>query len=164
MNYIVIIRGPLGVGKTTISKKLAKKINAEYVSIDKVLEDNYLDLCKGGKCIPVENFITANDIIGSKIRKWLGDGKNVVIDGNFYHKEQIKYFEKNLKNNVFVFTLKCPLDTCILRDKNRPNSYGENATRAVYSLVSRFDYGIDIDANVERVKIAVESIVSHLPK
>jgi shikimate kinase len=34
MEYFVIIRGPLGVGKTTIAKRLAKQLNAKYISID----------------------------------------------------------------------------------------------------------------------------------
>ncbi len=38
MNKIIIIRGPLGVGKTTIAKLLADKIGAQYLSLDKIFK------------------------------------------------------------------------------------------------------------------------------
>jgi len=38
MSYYVIIRGPLGVGKTTISRSLAKSIGAMVVSIDQIAD------------------------------------------------------------------------------------------------------------------------------
>ena len=43
MSYFIIIRGPLGIGKSTIAKALAEILKAEYIAIDKVLEENGLD-------------------------------------------------------------------------------------------------------------------------
>ncbi len=40
MSFYIIIRGPLGCEKTTISKKLAEEIEVKYFSIDKVLDEN----------------------------------------------------------------------------------------------------------------------------
>ena len=37
MRKIILIRGPLAVGKSTVAKLVAKKINAEYLSLDKIL-------------------------------------------------------------------------------------------------------------------------------
>ena len=39
MKQGILIRGPLGIGKTTIAKLLAKKLGAERFHIDKVLEE-----------------------------------------------------------------------------------------------------------------------------
>ena len=36
--YYVIIRGPLGCGKSTLSEKLSKSIHAKHISIDRVLD------------------------------------------------------------------------------------------------------------------------------
>jgi len=36
MSYLVIIRGPLGVGKTTIAKKLTVRLEGKYFSVDKI--------------------------------------------------------------------------------------------------------------------------------
>ncbi len=40
MSFYIIIRGPLGCGKSTIAKALSKKLNAKYFAIDKILEEN----------------------------------------------------------------------------------------------------------------------------
>ena len=42
MSFYIIVRGPLGCGKSTIAEKIAKIIKAEYVPIDRVLDENNL--------------------------------------------------------------------------------------------------------------------------
>ncbi|MBU0577329.1 ATP-binding protein [Patescibacteria group bacterium] len=163
MNHFIIIRGPLGVGKTTISKKLAKILDAEYVSIDTVLSDNELDKVnesEGG--IPVKNFIKGNKIVMPQIKDNLSNGKTVIIDGCFYHKEQIKHFINNLNASHFTFTLKAPVEVCIERDKGRERGYGEGAAMAVHCMVSKFDYGTVIDTDSKTADEVVQEIVGHL--
>jgi len=96
MSYYVIIRGPLGVGKSTIASNLAKILDAEHVSMDDLLNKHGLDkvLEKEG-CIPAKNYIKANEIILPTAIKKLEEGKNVIFDGCFYHKEQIDHLVKN---------------------------------------------------------------------
>ena len=94
MSNLIIIRGPLGVGKTTISKHLAERLKGIHIAIDKVLEKHELDKVKG-RCIPLQNFIKANKLILPEINKTLAKGKSVIIDGNFYHKGQITHLLKN---------------------------------------------------------------------
>lgn len=60
-----------------------------------------------------------------------------------------------------IFTLKAPVEVCIERDKNRAETYGEDAARAVHSLVSRFDYGMVIDAT-QPCDIICQQISAHL--
>lgn len=79
--YYIIIRWPLWVGKTTISKALAKKLNAKYFSIDDVLSENGLDLIdKDIGCISIKNFIKANDLVIQQIDLYLKNNIPVVID------------------------------------------------------------------------------------
>jgi len=40
--YVIIVTGTPGTGKTTLSKKLAKNLRAEYIDVNKVIENNYL--------------------------------------------------------------------------------------------------------------------------
>ena len=154
MNYI-IIRGPLGIGKTTIAKKLAEKLKAEYISIDEILHENDLDKIEG-ECIPLNNFIKANEIALPQIEK----GKTYIIDGNFYHKEQLEHLLKNLPGKHYVFTLKAPVEACIERDAQREKTYGEEAARAVHCLVLRFDYGIIIDTESKSAEEVTEELIS----
>lgn len=164
MNYYIIIRGPLGSGKSTIAERLAQKLGAEYVGIDGVLEKYDLDkIPPNAPCIPAENFIKANEIITPSVREKLLGGRIVIFDACFYHKEAIEHLIQNLKFPHYVFTLKVSLEVCVKRDRERTKIYGENAARAVYELVSRFDYGINIDAN-RGLEETVNEIFSYLPK
>ena len=40
MSYYIIIRGPLGCGKSTIAKKISKILNAKYISMDEIVDNN----------------------------------------------------------------------------------------------------------------------------
>jgi predicted kinase len=165
MIYFVVIRGPLGIGKSTIAKQLAELLNGDYISIDAVLEENGLDKVdeKEG-CIPVKNFIRANEIAIPKVRASLNKGKVVVFDGNFYHREQLDNLIKGLKDyKNFVFTLKAPLEICIERDSKRKRAYGKDAAAAVHCLVSKFDYGLIIDSCNKTPEQTVKEITLHLP-
>ncbi len=147
MSYYIIIRGPLGIGKSTIAKKLAERLNGEHIPIDKVLEKHDLDkVDKDVECIPAENFIKANGIILPKAREKLGKGKILVFDACFYHKEPPEHILNRLSDyRHYIFTLKAPLKVCIERDSKRKKTHGKDAAKAVHKLVSRFDYGMIIN-------------------
>ena len=164
MSYFIIIRGPLGIGKSTIAQKLTNFLDAEYMPIDLVLEKQGLDkVDPKAECIPAENFIKANEIVLSKVKEKLKRGKIVIFDACFYHKEPIEHFIQNLSYPHYVFTLKAPLEVCIERDSKRDKTHGELAARAVHKLVSRFDYGVIIDTNRKTEKGIIKEILSHLP-
>ncbi len=157
----IIIRGPLGIGKTTIAEKLAKKLKGEYISIDLVLEKLELDHIEG-RGIPVRNFLKVNENIMPKLKETLSSGKLVVIDGNFYHKEQIEDLIKKLNFKHYVFNLKASLETCIKRDDNRKKVYGEQAVKDVYKLVSTFDYGVSINTENKTENEVVDEILRRI--
>lgn len=159
MAYVILIRGPLGIGKSTISLGLTKKLNAKYYSMDKILEENGLD--KENDSFTPEDFIKANNIILDEVKTNLKKGKNVILDGCFYFKEQLTHLESKL-SNIHAFNLKAPLETCIKRDSGRKRVYGEQAAKAVYGLVSKFDYGQDIDTNNKTSKQVVEEILKYI--
>ena len=164
MVYYIIIRGPLGCGKSTIAENLTTLLHAEYISIDKALEENKLDkVGPEAECIPVENFIKANEIVIPKVKEKLKTGKIVVFDACFYHKKAIDHLIQNLEYPHYVFTLKAPIEVCIERDMKRKKHLGEDAVRAVHILVSRFDYGAVIDAS-QPLDTTIKNILFYLPK
>ena len=159
----MIIRGPLGVGKTTIARMLAKELNAEYISIDEILDKHGLDQAPPeAECIPVENFIKADEIIFPEVKQLLEKNKPVIFDGCFYHKKHIEHIIENLNHPYFVFTLKASLDACIERDKNRNKTYGEGAAGAVHYLVSKFDYGILINTENKTVEETLRQVIANI--
>lgn len=160
-NFFIIIRGPLGCGKSTLAKILTKKLNAKYIAVDRILDEHDLTKDKEAGYISQKSFIKANEIIASKAEKTLQSGVPVVFDGNFYWKSQIDDLIKRLNFPNYVFTLKAPLNVCLERDHQRRKTYGDNAVRAVYRKSSEFDYGIIIDAT-KPLDDCVKEILSYL--
>ena len=161
--YYIIIRGPLGIGKSTISKKLAEVLDAKVFHMDHILQQHGLDqVAPGAESISAQNFIKAFEIIQKEIEEALTSGKIVIFDACFYHQENITDMQKKLDWEQKVFTLKAPLETCIKRDSQRKVSYGEDAARAVHNLVSRFDAGIMIETQNKSIAETVQEILGFL--
>ena len=155
----------MGVGKSTLSKQLAKKLNAEYISIDSLLEKHGLDKKEHyEETIPAKNFIKADEFALPEIKNALKKGKVVILDGCFQHKAQIEHLIENLPSKHYVFTLKAPVDVCIERDSKRKLSYGKYAAQAVHTIVSRFDYGTIINVETKTIDQSVKEILSYLNK
>jgi predicted kinase len=155
MSYYIVIRGPLGVGKTTLSRALARSIGAVVVSIDKIADKDW----DGGS---VRLYVRANGVAARRARRALADGLPVVFDGCFYWMTQIKDLERRLPFPHEVITLRAPLSVCIRRDSGRKVVFGAEAAEQVYRKVTRFEYGAPIDATRD-IATTVREIRSHLP-
>jgi len=162
MVYFIIIRGPLGIGKSTIAKKLSKILKAKYISLDRVLDKHDLDKEEG--YISQKNFLKANEISIPKAKKILNKGKIVVFDGNFYWKSQIKDLIEKLKYPNFIFTLKAPLSVCIERDSKRKKKLGMAAAKAVYKKSIKVKHGKIIDTENKTSSEVVKEIIYYLRK
>jgi predicted kinase len=156
MSFFVVVRGPLGIGKSTVSKSLATKINAEYISIDQLLDDH--GLWVSGR---LSEFLRANDFAVERAHNFLERGVPVIFDGNFYWKTQLEDLLHRLEYRHFVFTLEAPLEVCAARDGGRASPHGATAARQVYAKSTRFEYGIGVDAT-RRVDLVVRELARYL--
>lgn len=161
MTYFIVMRGPAASGKTTIAKMLTKKLNGKHISIDDILRKNKLDKIDD-KCIPLKNFIKANDIAIPEAMKYLGNNKIVIFDGNFYHRSQIGDLVRRIRYPHIAFTLKISKEECIKRDSGR-KGIGKKNVEDVYNLSKTFRYGKIIDAERTKKEIADE-ILHYLSK
>jgi len=153
---LIIIRGPLGVGKSTISKLLAKKINAEYLSLDKILKDNNLEGTNG---IPLKNFLKSNAIIFKLITD---SEESFIIDGCFYYQEQIDNLQEKFENKIIIFTLISNVEKCIERDSRREKVYGEGSTRFVHIITTKIKAGHEIDNSNLTIEETIDKIVENI--
>ena len=171
INYSVIIRGPLGVGKSTVSEALARAIGGRHIPIDRILEANGIEEWDADR-ISLASFLKANGIAVEEARPAYRLGIPAIFDGCFYWREQLDDLRKRV-GDCYVFTLKAPLNVCVERDRTRPlprpetgprggDQQGRLAAEAVFRLVSEVQQGIPIDATGE-VAQTVSSIIRHLP-
>jgi len=161
-SYYVIIRGSLGCGKSTISKELAKELNAEYIAVDRVLDEFNLIKDKEEGYISQKSFFKVNEIVSERAKKLLNHKKPVIFDGNFYWKSCIEDLISRLNYPHYVFTLKAPVETCINRDEEREKTHGEDAARAVYKKSTSFEYGIPIETKGKSVEETLVKIKKKL--
>jgi len=159
MSYLIIIRGALGVGKTTIAKKLAKKINGQYFSVDEILEKNKLGYDVEDNNISQKSFLKTNEVLAPRAKKLLGRNKPVIFDGNFYWTSHIKDLIKRLKVKYYIFDLRAPLDICIQRDKKRDKTYGVEAAKAVHKRSTALNCGTIINTTQSEDSV-IDNIIS----
>jgi len=162
MSYYIIIRGPLGSGKTTIANKLAKLLGSRYFAVDKILDEHGLTKDKSDGYISQKSFKTVNEIIAPQAEALLEKGTIVIFDGNFYWQSQIEDLLSRLNYQSYVFSLKAPLEVCIARDSARSKTHGRDAAEAVYKKSTKFSYGTVIDATKPLEKV-INEILSYLP-
>lgn len=81
---IIAISGSVGCGKTSLAKKLAKKLNFKLVHLN--------ELAKKFKIEDVENLQTFDfdldkllDLVEEDIKFWRKNKENVIIEGHFAH-------------------------------------------------------------------------------
>ncbi len=139
----IIIRGPLGVGKSTIARKLSEALNYTYVSLDQVIDDNKL-VPPGVEGVPLESFLDANELLLQYSQE---STQPLIIDGCFYYQEQLDDLVSKLNGRVTIFTLSCSVEECIDRDSKRDKVYGEDAARFVHMMTSGVKAGLEIDTS-----------------
>lgn len=161
MSFYLIIRGPLGSGKSTISEKLTQELNAKRFAVDDVLEEHNLIEDKEDGYISQKSFKKVNEIVETEARATLEKGTSVIFDGNFYWQSAIEDLISRLPYPHEVFTLHAPLEVCIERDSKRTPSHGEDATTVVFNKTMSFEYGVPIDAT-KSVEESVAEIKSKM--
>ena len=160
----IVIRGPMACGKSTISKALSEVLNAKVFTIDRIVEGNNLDEWLESGYVSLESFLKGNLIAIEESKKELEKKNFVIINGNFYYKEQIEDLVKKLPYPIKVFTLKLPVDICVERDLNRDYTHGEYAVRGVYRKSASFEYGIPLNIEGKSVEEVVKLIKEELKK
>lgn len=124
--YAIIVRGPLGAGKTTVSNRLARRLGAKHISVDGIIDRPDVEEWDDARgCYSEKCFLRANEIAAPEAKKELARGRPVLFDGNFYWPSQVDDLPRRLECKTFVFTLKVPLPLCIERDRQRDHTHGE---------------------------------------
>lgn len=124
MATIHFICGFMGFGKTTLSKELAKKLDAEHFAIDEVIRQKFgrnpKDFDKA--------YQVADNYIWEESKKLLHSGKDVILDYGFWKKktrQQVQQKALKLTPNILWHQLICDINVAkqrvLKRTEENPN-------------------------------------------
>ncbi len=114
---VIIVTGSVGSGKTTISQKLAKKLNYTYIDVNKLIKENKLSsgYDKERKC-KIIDIKKLNNVLINTIK----NSKNLVIDSHLSHYLPKKYVD-------LCIVTKCDLK--ILEKRLKKRKYNKDKIR-----------------------------------
>ena len=110
MPTIHLIHGFIGFGKTTLSKELARKYNAEHFAIDQVILKKFGRDPKDFQ----KAYQEADDYIWQEAAKLIQAGRDVILDYGFWEKEtrrKVQAKALKLTPDILWHRLICDLDT-----------------------------------------------------
>ena len=130
--FVIVIAGPTGVGKTTLSKILSKHFNCSNISEDEIAKEIFPNDAYTIDDYPDKLKIIENQLL-KRVKEIFDSGKCVVIDRINLGKEFIEEMEKTFQNHLILRILWPPMETAIERDKRREGWIsGENTIRRFY--------------------------------
>lgn len=130
--FVIVIAGPTGVGKTTLSKMLSKHFNCTYISEDEIAKEVFPDVYKYIEDYP-NNVKIVDDQLLERTKEIFDNGKCVIIDRINLDKEFIEEIKKEFDEHLMLRVLWPPMETTMERDKRREGwTSGEDTIRRFY--------------------------------
>lgn len=130
--FVIVIAGPTGVGKTTLSKMLSKYYKHTYISEDEITKEVFPDVYKNIEDYPDKVKIAENQLL-KRAKEIFDSGECIVIDRINLGKEFIEEIKKAFHKHLILKVLWSPMETTIERDKKRKGwTSGEIAIKRFY--------------------------------
>lgn len=164
----IFLIGPMGAGKTTIGRQLARRLNMDFYDSDRIIEERTgvdipLIFEKEGETGFRQREAAVIDEFSQKNHILLATGGGAVLDENN---------RQHLKSRGTVFYLSSDLKSLLERthkDKNRPLLHGEEApdvilTRLIEQRDPLYRETADhiIDTSNDSLRHVIQVIISHL--
>ncbi len=125
---IVILCGPVGVGKTTVSEKLMTRLDEEGLDFKMIHSDDF----------GTHTYDHMFDQVKDSDDNW-------ILDGTFY-REDIRDKFRQL-DDVKIVWLKADLETCIKRNEHREEPLEEKVVHIMFHKFEEPDADIEIDTD-----------------
>ena len=158
MPNLYVITGPAGVGKSTVSKILAQKLNkSSLIEGDEIYHQiigGYIPAWKDGNHLQ-----TFWKVCISTIRIYLDDGFDVVFN-YIITPENLELLKNEFKNYTIKFiVLLVDESTLLLRDKERPEDY-QMKERCIVLLNSFKNKKYDIKNILNTTNLSIEETIN----
>ena len=146
MNYVVILRGPSGVGKSTISHIIQEKLGLNWTAIDVDKFKHYMPM-KEGQSNRVERSRISHDVSKFFAKQMYEKGYNVILEEMYkkdYNDSLLEFLHTNDMRYLKVF-LSAPIEQVLERAKNREKEVPDHEIRRHFSEVEAYpdDFVLD---------------------
>ena len=130
--FVIVIAGPAGVGKTTLSKMLSKHFNCTNLSEDEIAKKIFPDVYTNIEDYPDKLKIAENQLLKSA-KKIFDSRRYVVIDMINLERGFIEEIKKTFHQHLILRVLYPPIEITIERDKKREGwTSGEDTIKRFY--------------------------------
>lgn len=127
--FVIIIAGPPGVGKTTLSKMLSRYYDCAHLSEDEIARSIFPDEYMNIEDDPEKVKLVVGELF-KRAKVIFHGGKWVVIDLINLEKEFIQVAQKTFQHHLILRVLWPAFETTIERDRKRAGwTSGENAIK-----------------------------------
>lgn len=131
-NFILIITGPTGVGKTTLCKIVAEKFGYKYISGDEIKKEIFPGL-EGIAQHPKELEIVKGELL-KRVKEMFDSDKKVVVDYVILGQDYIKKFKELFGKNLLFRVVLPSIETILKRDKERECwTSGDESVKRLYN-------------------------------
>jgi adenylylsulfate kinase len=140
---IVVVFGPPGTGKTTVARRLQSYLSARGRAFRLLDSDEF-----------------GHDTYDRMYDRVADSGEHWIVAGTFYKRRFQEQFA-SLEDVVFVY-LDADLETCLERNRRRPESIEEKAVQIIWHEFHEPDAEVTVDVNDRSVEAVVDDVVAAL--
>ena len=163
MKDVIILRGPVGVGKSTISKLIQAKLGLKWCVIN-VDELKYPIPLQPDHSNRPERAQIAHDVSNFYAREMHRKGYSVILE-EMYKKPKndsvVAYMNENGMSYLKVF-LYAPVEATIERNNNRSKVIDEDEIRRHYAEIEAYDDDFVLDTTKFSAEEIADQIIAQL--
>ncbi len=163
MNKILILRGPSGVGKSTVSGIIQSKLGDTWSVIDVDGFKHFMPM-KAEQSNRAERTKIAHDVSMFFAKEMYDKGYNVILEEMYkkhYNDRLVEYLKRYNMHFLKVF-ITAPVETVIERARLRDKEVPDDEIRRHYSEVEAFDDDLVIDSSIYSSEEIADFIIRKL--
>lgn len=165
MNKVLILRGPAGVGKSTISSLIQKKLGVNWAVIDVDKLKHYMPM-KENQINRAERSKIAHDVSKFFAHEMYEKGYDIILEEMYkkpYNDSLVEFLKSNNMEYLKVF-LSAPVEVVIARSNAREKNPPEDELRRHYAEIEPYSDDFVIDTTKHSSEEATDMIIAELQK
>lgn len=163
MNVILILRGPAGVGKSTVAKFIQERLGVNWVVLDVDVFKKYMQL-KEGESNRAERSKIAHDVSKFFAKEMYHKGYDIIMEEMYkkpYNDSMVAFLKENDMNYLKVF-LYAPVEVVVERGAHREKKPPADELRRHYAEIEPYEDDFTIDTTEHSSEEVADLIIKEI--